>query len=703
MRLNFFVILILFFSVISKSQGNLDSLKNALENAATPDERFETTREIGHYYYDLGEFDSALVEYNKAAKMVPYNDKKKKAKAILSIANTYNQIEDMETSIYYYKIVDRLYKQVQTEPEKVADLYKDLGRAYYDQAIYDSAMVYYMQAKEIYESNKIFNHDHGILYHYIGSVFKRQDNMDKACEYYQLEIDYGHKYEFPKVVADGFYLQGSCVENDTARLRHDLQALKLYEDLEDDQMIALMRNNAALSYYDIGMLDSAYYYMALSIEYFRDASGGSRTQLSSGLASMADIQIQLGKLNEAEKLLNEAEKIALTIDLKKFLTLEEIYGAFYKLNYKKGRYKEAADYLALMHAYEDSAMDQDHQSAIHEMELAYETEKKEAEIAKLEIAHQEEQYKKELAEAETAKESANKNIFLFCGVIVLILGGFAVYKWIESNKQKQIISLQKNEVEVQKELIEEKNKDIIDSMIYASSIQQAIITSQDYFANMFTDFFVLYKPRDIVSGDFYWAYQAEDGKKLIAVGDCTGHGVPGAMMSMLGTAFLNEVVIEGKERNPEKILEKLRELVKNAMSRKGGRDGMDMAFCVIDGNKLKFSGANLPVYVLRNGHLIELKGDKQPVGFQNTIEAPFTAVEMDVKKDDKIYLFSDGYADQFGGSKGKKYKYKTFRDKLAAINRLTFLEQKQIIDTEFETWKGDLEQLDDVCVIGVRV
>jgi serine phosphatase RsbU (regulator of sigma subunit) len=143
--------------------------------------------------------------------------------------------------------------------------------------------------------------------------------------------------------------------------------------------------------------------------------------------------------------------------------------------------------------------------------------------------------------------------------------------------------------------------------------------------------------------------------------------------------------------------------IKSAMGKKGGKDGMDMAFCSIDGNKLKFAGANLPIYIVRKEEFIEVKGDKQPVGHQPWPETPFVTQEVELKSEDKIYLFSDGYADQFGGPKGKKYKYKTFKDKLAVVAGLTFNEQRVLIDTEFETWKGDLEQLDDVCVLGIRV
>lgn len=682
-------------------QNEVDSLKLQLSLSKAPIDRSGTYDAIAQIFYKSGEYDSAVFYYNEALKLIPNQEKELKGDAIIKIGKVYRKTEDIPKSVEYFHLANRVYSQGDVPAEKKADLLKDIGRSYYDQAQYDSAMIYYVQAKDIFESNEIVNEDYGVLLHYIGSVFKRQDKMDKACEYYDLEIAYGEKNNFPEIIAEGTYLKASCFEDDRDRLKQDLKALKMYQDLDDERMIALMYNNIAAAYIGMDMVDSAYYFQKLNLEYER--RDGSKSHLSLSLSNMAGLLTQMKRYNEAEKLLREAEELAFQTDVKRFIQLSRVYNEWFELNYATGKYKSAVDYLELYHAYQDSAMDQQHLDAIHEMELAYETEKKEAEIAKLELANKQEQYDRELAEAEAQRQSANTKIFMAGGIVVTLLLIFAVYKWIESNKQKRIISRQKMQVEQQKELIEEKNKDIVDSMVYASSIQQAIITSEDYIAKMFPEFFVLYKPRDIVSGDFYWAYHTEDGKKLIAVGDCTGHGVPGAMMSMLGTAFLNEVVIEGQERDPEKILDKLRVMVKRALSHKGGKDGMDMSFCCIEGNKLKFAGANLPIYIIRNNELIEVKGDKQPVGYQPTPEEPFTSKEFDLQQEDKIYLFSDGYADQFGGPKGKKYKYKTFRDKLAVIASLTFSEQRLMIDSEFESWKGDLEQLDDVCVLGIRI
>jgi serine phosphatase RsbU (regulator of sigma subunit) len=690
-----------FASSSSFAQLNVDSLKISFDYAETAEERFETQQLIAEYYYDTRSLDTAIFEYIKAIDMVPAEQLELKADLVTRVAKIYRHREEVSNQIIYYKAATELYVKANSAPEIVAKSYSHLGRSYYDEAQYDTAMVYYMDAKKVYEENKVVNEDYGNLLHFIGSVFKRQDNYDKACEYYQMEIDYGKKHGFKGIEVEGMYLSGICIEGDTARLRNDQKCLEIYQEIGSETAIALMYSLIAGGYKSIEMYDSALYYQMKSLEIYRQ--GTKKSHLASLLADISRSYMRKRDFTTARKYLEEAEETARQSELKLFIRLEDIYGAYYELNYKQGKYKDAAEYLQLMYVYRDSARDTEHADAIQEMELVYNTEKQEAENALLKkdkaIANKE----KKIAEDEAATQSFITLLFMIGGGLLLIAGVFTFIKYRESQKQKQVITEQKKEMQFQKELVEEKNKDIIDSMVYASSIQRAIITSEEYIANMFNDFFVFYKPRDIVSGDFYWAYKTECGKRLIAVGDCTGHGVPGAMMSMLGTAFLNEIVIEGKEYHPPAILNKLRDHVKNSLQGNASKDGMDMSFCCIEDEKLTYSGANLPLYVLRAGELIEIKGNKQPIGYQPAGEVPFNEKLLDLERDDKLYLFSDGYADQFGGPKGKKYKYKTFRDKLSAISTMTFGQQRKIIDEEFEIWKGDLEQLDDVCVIGIKV
>ncbi|PCJ84380.1 MAG: hypothetical protein COA57_09275 [Flavobacteriales bacterium] len=257
--------------------------------------------------------------------------------------------------------------------------------------------------------------------------------------------------------------------------------------------------------------------------------------------------------------------------------------------------------------------------------------------------------------------------------------------------------------------IEEKNKEITDSIEYAQNIQKAFLVSDEYLNTALAEHFLLFKPRDIVSGDFYWCYQSTEGKVIWTAVDCTGHGVPGAFMSMIGTGFLNEIIIENGITRADVILNKLREKIITALGQTGKlgeqKDGMDMALCVWDrqGDKLEFAGANNSLWLLRGNEIQEFKADRQPIGYFSDELKPFTKHEIQLQKGDLLYTFSDGYQDQFGGPKGKKFKAKMFKELLVSIKDKPMEKQKTIIDQKIEEWKGDLEQVDDICIIGVRI
>jgi len=693
--------LLLLFSFQSSAQLDIDSLRLAYDYADVMEERISTQILIGEYYDDIHEYDRAIIEFHRAIEMIPEDNSSLRATTVEKLGNSYKSNEEIGKAKEAFQAANDLYQTINSSAELIGRNYSLIGRCYYDEADYDSAMVYYLKAEEVYESSSITNRPRGILYHFIGSVFKRQDDYDKACEYYQKEIDYGIEYEYKDVEAEGRYLSSICLESDSARLKNNLACMKMYEDLNNERLVGLMAQNAAENYLALGYPDSALVLQKQSLEVRRRQNEVSH--LAGILSGLSKTYIQLGEYKKAEEHLEEAEQIALETGIKKYIRLEEIYGIYYDMSMNKNDYKSAIQYLKLEYSYKDSAMNTSHKDAIAEMEVRYDSEKQSAQMALLQkdkdIIEKEKLLSDEAAEA----QSFYTLLLSIGGVILLIAGVFVYFKYRESQKQKTLISNQKTKMQLQKEQVEAKNKDITDSMIYASKIQKAIITSENYINRLFSDFFVFYEPRDIVSGDFYWAYETSKGQKLIAVGDCTGHGVPGAMMSMLGNSFLNEIIIEGGETEPNKILEKLRNQVKKALPASQSRDGMDMSICLIENNKLKFAGANLPIYIIKGEKFEEIKGSKQPVGYTPTQEIPFTQTNHDLNKGDVIYLFSDGYADQFGGIKGKKYKYKTLREKLIQISKLPFSEQKKIIIDEFHQWKGDLEQLDDVCLLGIKI
>ena len=270
------------------------------------------------------------------------------------------------------------------------------------------------------------------------------------------------------------------------------------------------------------------------------------------------------------------------------------------------------------------------------------------------------------------------------------------------------IEEQKEELAKQNKEIEEAHQNITDSIHYAQRIQSAILPPVEKLCEVIDDYFILYRPRDIVSGDYYWITQRDDITIIVAA-DCTGHGVPGAFMSMLGIAFLNEIVNKEGIIEPNKILDRLRQQVIKQLHQTGkdgeSKDGMDVSLYVIDHKsmKLKFSGAYNGLYIVRNEEMIQLKADRMPIGYYIKLDVDFSMKEIDLQKGDCIYNTSDGYPDQFGGPNGRKFMTKNFKQLLLDVHKKPMAEQREILDTRFDEWRGETDQIDDVIVIGVRV
>jgi len=289
-------------------------------------------------------------------------------------------------------------------------------------------------------------------------------------------------------------------------------------------------------------------------------------------------------------------------------------------------------------------------------------------------------------------------------------------KVLEKNKQKTLdlfakhidLKKAKKEIHQQKNQIEKQNQSITDSIKYAGFIQSAVLPREEYVKEVIPKHLIIYEPRDIVSGDFYWMEKIDDILYIIAA-DCTGHGVPGAFMSMLGISLLNELVNRYKNKKANQIMELLRDKVIFSLHQTGrmdeAADGMDLSFCIINTKnyQMQFSGAHNPVYIIRKNELIEIKGDRMPIGFSLRINKPFTNHDFDLQKGDKIYMFSDGFADQFGGEHGMKMRYKVFQQHLIEAQKLDFEKQHDFLMDKYTKWKGEYNQIDDILVLGFEV
>lgn len=294
-------------------------------------------------------------------------------------------------------------------------------------------------------------------------------------------------------------------------------------------------------------------------------------------------------------------------------------------------------------------------------------------------------------------------------VVFIIIYIFVKYQTRSLSKARRLLKEKEaayNEIARQREELEIKNRNITDSLIYASYIQKALLPSDIYFKRLLPDSFIFFKPKDIVSGDFYWIRESM-GKIYLVAADCTGHGVPGAFMSMIGVELLNKIIIDQKIEDPSEILFLLSKGISRTFSDVDGeiiylKDGMDLGLCVIDrlSEELLYSGAFFPLYILRDNKLVEIKGDRLCVGMEDSGE--FLSTRVKLEKEDMVYMFSDGYTDQFGGPNDKKFMYRRFRHLLLAIHKFPLQEQKSILRDSIRSWKGDTEQVDDLMIIGFK-
>ncbi len=498
------------------------------------------------------------------------------------------------------------------------------------------------------------------------------------------------------------------------------KGLDMKKELNDLRGLGNVCYNLSRIYLALNNFDEAINYLKQSHEYFskqNDLEGLAYVTCGIGNAYFKKVKQarEKGNLVDERKYLNIAEKYALeSKDISKKINypknLVQSTELLFNVYELKGDWRKAYSELYLFWTLSDSLNNASIQKAALKQKLNYEHEKKLLKIKK----------EQEKIAAITKVEERNKNLIIgaisIVLVIVVIFSFFLYHRFQINKRQKKIIEQQKN-------IVEEKNKEIIDSIRYAKRIQSAILPPQNVVKSFLQESFILYKPKDIVAGDFYWLEHVrsnssfEGGKGdvvLFAAADCTGHGVPGAMVSVVCNNGLNRSVREHGITEPGNVLDRTREIVIQEFEKSEDdvKDGMDIALCSLTlpkigesgGGLLRYAGANNPLWVIRKGaaEVLEIKGDKQPIGkVENPL--PFTTHTIELQKGDTIYIFSDGLQDQFGGGKGKKFKRSNFKKLLLSSQNELMQKQRDIIDATFEEWRGDLEQVDDVCVIGVRI
>ena len=571
-----------------------------------------------------------------------------------------------------------------------------LGVRYMNQAEYVKASQFLFPALSL--SDSIGDEESQLrVRNSIGNLYAHQNQFATAAPYYEqalaLARKSGNKAREGVIVGNLgniYYMQAG---EDTAHLDKALEyykeALAIAEEQEDTLRLITMLNNVALVYCEKQMFDEALSVSGKVMGMILQQTDS--TDLIFALTNYGRIYREMKDYDKAVDYYSDALRISLSMNRRDMVM--ESYRSLAICYELKGDFKTAYEYQVKHTMLGDSLINSENTEIITDLKNKIESERRENEIREL-------KQKSEIADL----ASSRQHLFLAISIGGLVtLGGFAFLLFNRARVKERANRLLGN----QNLIIAQKNKDITDSSNDARRIQESLLASEKEMARFLPEFFIFFRPRDIVSGDFWWITKKEEQVFLCAA-DCTGHGVPGAFMSLLCISFLNEAVTEKGIYSPDEVFNYVRSRIIASLGTEGSSgnsDGMDGVLCRFNPATLRlaFACANNPLWIIRNGELTEHKPDKMPVGKFHGELAPFRLQEVQLQKGDTVYLLSDGYADQFGGPSGKKFMYRKLKELLLAHATLPMQEQSALLDRTFYSWKGNLEQVDDVLVIGFRV
>lgn len=577
-----------------------------------------------------------------------------------------------------------------------ANCYMQLGSANSMIANYPDAIKCYMKALRIREK---LGDDKLTAYTYmgIGNIHYYQKNYDEAIKNYSISLSLQKKIDNKLGIAMSHNCMCSVYsdlnENDKA-IYNCSMALKLYEEIGNKTEAFRLHTGIAEILIKQGKYEEAMQHLSISNAMMNES--GDYRGLGVHYFVLGTLYEKQGKYIDARRAFGKS--IALSRKTTDRNISKMSYEAMSKSDSALSDYKSAYNNYKIFSAYKDSLFNEDATRKTTQAQMQYEFDKKEDAIKA-------EQDKKD---AITTQEKKRQRIIIYSVasglLLVIMFAGFIFRSLKITRKQKGIIELQKVAVEKQKKIVDERNKEITDSIKYASRIQQAILPPDEVVKNTLPEHALIFEPKDIVSGDFYFVDKKGD-KIFWATCDATGHGASGAMLSMLGTNILSSIISDG-ETIPSKILDKLNKYINESLHKTGDdsiRDGMDVTLCSLDTQSLilNYAGANNPLWIIRNGELIEYKADKMPIG-QMYKDASYINHEIQLQTGDTIYSFSDGVCDQFNKD-GKKFMKKRVRELLLSIQSQSMQEQKEAISQTIMEWKRDCEQTDDMLLIGVRV
>ncbi len=617
-----------------------------------------TYNNIGNLYVQMAENEKGLVFLNKSLFLrEQLGDKKAIASSYHNIANTYYGMADYPRSMENYLKSLKLKREM-NDKAAIGSTLNNLGAISRVEKDYKNAIAYFTESMEI---RRELGNKQGmsVAINNLGNIYQDMGDLEKARDYFQQSLNIRKEINDKKGSAIVLTNLGSIYNakgNYQSALEFYMQALEIQENLRDNI-------NTAVTYQNVG-------------------------------------EVYLNMNNTAKAIEFGQKSIALTENTAAIIEQKLASSLLYRAFKKAGKVDKALEFHEKLLVLNDSIFNSEKNTKVNMLKTRFALDQQEAELKAQSRAE------KEKFQAVASAERSRQRTIIYSVVTGLVmLLAFSSFLF----NRFRVIRRQKAIIETQKVIVEEKNRDITDSINYAKRIQSAILSPREEIAGKLRDSFILYRPKDIVSGDFYYLEEKDD-KVVIAVADCTGHGVPGAFMSLIGNNILDKLIKEQGIMDPARILEELHYGVKTSLHQQNSgsesRDGMDIALCTFDKmrGELEFAGAMRNLYVVTaDGELREVRSDKLSIGGIGEDQKKFNTHRVEVNKGDTFYLMSDGYADQFGGPDGKKFMTKRLKELLIQVNGFDMRAQLQALDQKIMEWKGDLEQVDDICVVGVRV
>lgn len=717
MKFRYLIIVCIFLiSSLNTKAGriNIDSIKREFKSPSK--KKFNKLHDLIYELNGTNSDTAILLGRFYLEEAYGFGDKKIYASANFSLGSALFGRGDFKEAIRKFKVClenSKKYSDFQLEIESL----NSLGLVYLNMGTINLATETLFSALT---KCKSYNNDPvtlAAIYQNLGLVYNSSGEIQKSIENMELALKETQKTGDSLEIIHAYFNLGGMHANNEEYVKGEnyfVKAREIAKRLNDKKIEAGAVNNLAWIYYFNKSYKKANEYFEEALKLRKQIGDGiGLVETLNGIGTFYLSQNEFKKANYyCRKAFDEANRINYK------LFNPRICDCISEANKLMGNFKEAYEFYRLSVLANDSLSNLEQQSKLAEEEqkMKYRVKTTKDSVLRVEEKKVEEA---RLAESEARLQYEKTQRYALGGGLLLVLGFtfFIINRLRVIRKQRDLITLKEEEAQQQrlkvlhqKEIVEEKNKEILDSITYAKRLQDAILPPLKLVKEYLPESFILYKPKDIIAGDFYFVEPIGD-KIIFAAADCTGHGVPGAMVSVVCSNAMNRAVKEFGLIVPSEILEKVREIVLEtfAKSESEVKDGMDISLCLLDlkHKKLEWAGANNPLWIFRkekdgNISFIETKPDKQPIG-KSTVEFPFTNHEVDLQREDFIYVFTDGFEDQFGGEKGKKFKSSNMKKMLIELYSLSADEQKIKINQAFENWKGDLEQVDDVCIIGIRI